>query len=40
MASETYGKYIMASVIIAKVLWQMKQSPLKVLLYTNKQTNW
>ena len=28
MASVTYGKGIMASVIMAKVLWQMKLSPL------------
>jgi len=27
MASVTYGKRIMASVIMAKVLWQMKLSP-------------
>jgi len=27
MASVTYGKSIMASVIMAKVLWQMKLSP-------------
>ena len=29
MASVTYGKRIMASVIMAKVLWQMKLSPLQ-----------
>ena len=28
MASVTYGKYIMASVIMAKILWQMKLSPI------------
>jgi len=28
MASVTYGKGIMASVIMAKVLWQIKLSPL------------
>jgi len=27
MASVTYGKFIMATVIMAKVLWQMKLSP-------------
>ena len=27
MASVTYGKGIMGSVIMAKVLWQMKLSP-------------
>ena len=31
MASVTYGKSIMASVIMAKVLWQMKLSPLVCL---------
>ena len=38
MASVTYGKYIMAKVIMAKafmakVLWQMKQSRRKYLLF-------
>jgi len=33
MASVTYGKDIMASVIMAKILWQMKLSP---FVYTIK----
>ena len=36
MASVTYGKSIMASVIIAKVLWQMKLSQKKT--YSEKGT--
>ena len=34
MASVTYGKSIMSSVIMAKILWQMKLSPpLAEILY-------
>jgi len=31
MASVTYGKDIMASVIMAKILWQMKLSPIATI---------
>ena len=33
MASVTYGKSIMSSVIMAKILWQMKLSRIQVRIY-------
>ena len=33
MASVTYGNCIMANVIMAKVLWEMKLSPLFIKIY-------